>query len=423
MVKARIRVGADSDEAYTVTMDPNDVAITSHQFPVKEWCIVDDMMNVSDSATFSIANDDGSNTDKFQIGQKITFDESDSDVAQGQWTRHLTGRIVGLDSYSDAHGGSNILVSAMDLGWHLTSSHGVPLTNLAGSTWERLLSKLTDSSWGFGQVIGTNKLSRFLKQGRAGITRSLVLQQNHLTSILPYIQVEPGQSPWDIISAYAQREGVLINVSGEGDLVFFRPDYTQEASYALHYHTTADHSDQNNILERPSIHEVIDGVYSAVEVFSTIVNPQKISNPEDPNAAYTRFLYQPTNPLPFSRLHVITDAESVTKQLLQNRAKWEFQKGLFDSWQYEADFKGHSQKDSQGRGHFFVSDTIISMNDSIHNIQGGYYVQRVTRSSTIEHGLRSKLLIKKTGLLNPELTKFDLGGGTKKSSQQKAPRK
>src|ERR1043166_1149810 len=127
---ARIRVGSDSDTAVTVSMNSHDIGLTTRSFPAKEWSLSDDVLNVADSACVSVANNDGENTGKFQVGQRIEIDESDPDVAQGQWIRHFTGRIVALETYSDIHGGSNILISAQDLGWHLTSSHGKPLVNL-----------------------------------------------------------------------------------------------------------------------------------------------------------------------------------------------------------------------------------------------------------------------------------------------------
>lgn len=428
-VRARIRVGANSDSAVTISMDQHDIGTTTNSFPAKEWCILDDVLNVSDSASVTIANVDGENTGKFQVGQRIEIDESDSNVAQGNWIRQFTGIITSLDSYSDIHGGSNILISAMDLGWNLTSSHANPLTkkgsfgvNLNGITWDQLLKLLLDPSWGFGTTVGSNGLNRSLKQGRAGVLRSLLGPQAQFGSVLPYIQIEPGQSPWDILQTYAAREGVLINVGASGDLIFFRPDYTQQASYSISYNGSKDSSRvNNNILGRPSLHEDINGLYSEVQCWSSVINPVFITG-ENPNASSTHFTFTPSqNPLPFIRRQVITDGEAISSALRKNRAIWKQQIGLFESWQYEIELLGHSQVGSDNVGHFFVSDTIISINDTIHDVVGGYYVQQVRRSSTLQDGLKTKLVIRKPGLLNPELTKFSLGAGTKKGAQQKAP--
>jgi hypothetical protein len=42
-------------------------------------------------------------------------------------------------------------------------------------------------------------------------------------------------------------------------------------------------------------------------------------------------------------------------------------------------------------------------------------VQRVRRSVTLREGTRTKLLIRKPGLLNPELDALRLGGGAKRA--------
>ena len=63
-------------------------------FPAKAWCLDADVMNLSDSAVFTIANDRGQVTGKFRPGQRVELDESDPEVAGGAFTRCFTGRIT-----------------------------------------------------------------------------------------------------------------------------------------------------------------------------------------------------------------------------------------------------------------------------------------------------------------------------------------
>jgi len=382
-------------------------------YPAKEWSITDDVLNLSDSASVAIANDDGEHSGKFDIGQRIEIEESDPAVANGRWVRHFTGRITAIESSSDVDSGSNILLTAMDLGWHLTSCHAKPLTNIKGIRFQRLLDLLIDPTWGFGQTNTErgNDLNRTLKHGRQVI---VINHKPQLGAILPFIQVEPGQTPFEILKTYAAREGVLVNVSARGELVLFRPRYDTDPLYALQYHGSRDDQRRrNNIVGRPSVRKSIDGVYSEVECWSTVVIPPEVANTENPNEMFRHSTVTASpNPLPFFRRQVVSDGEAINEKLRTNRATWNLQMGLFNSTQYEAEFPAHSQG-----GAFFTSDTMIAMNDTIHGWTGAHYVQRVQRSLTLAGGQRTRLLLRKPGLLNPQLTRLDLGGGARKAAR------
>ena len=398
----------------TITSDPAKQVNATTSFPAKEWCVQDDVLNISDSASVTIANDDGEiDRSIFQMGARIELYESDAgvtDVSAGQWVPMFTGRITGVESYSDIHGGSNIQISAMDLGWHLTMCHGKPLVNLNHIKFSRLLDILIDPTWEFGPTDTThgNSLNRTLKQGRIGVQRVFNPQSG---ALLPFIQIEPGQTPFDILRTYAAREGVLINVGVKGNLILFRPDYSQPASYAVEYHPVKSATAlRNNVVGRPSLRESIDGLYSEVQCWSTVVIPIAASGniTDNPNQSFRHFVYRPSiNPLPFERRQVFSDSEAINPDMRKNRAIWKEQMDRFNSWEYTVEFPSHSQN-----GHFFVSDTMISVSDSMHRIAGTYYVQRVQRSQTLSGGTRAKLTIRKPGLLDPTLT-AQLGGGAK----------
>lgn len=418
-VRARIRVGKDNPQIITYGgLDPS----SSDSFPCKEWSVTDDIMSLSDAASVSIANVNGENTGKIQVGMRIEIEESDPSVANGEWIRHYTGVVTNVESYDDVEGGTNILIAAMDLGWHLSSGKAKPLVQIKSKRFGELLDLLLDPSWGFGTTQATNDLNKRIKHGRQ------VIIQNHkpqLGAILPFIQVEPGQAPLEIISTYAAREGVLVNVSAKGELVFFRPKYDEQPLYFAAFHNVDNpYQSRTNVKGRPTLQESIDGLYSEVQCWSTVVIPPEIQNTENPNEVYRHNTYTPPeNPLPFFRREVFSDGEAINKTLRRNRAIWKYQLGLFNSWTYTVTFDGHSQRDERtGAGAFFVSDTMISVNDSVHKLEGVYYVQSVQRSSSLQGGLTSKLVIRKPGLLNPQLTALDLGGGAKKAARRKKPK-
>jgi len=412
--RARIRVpaGGNAGQAYAIIAGQSDNSIaTTNQFPCKEWSITDDMMTLADAASVVIANVNGENADKFYIGQRIEIDESDPDVAHGAWVRHFTGRVTAVNPGSDKGGGSTINISAMDLGWHLTSCHAPPLKNIKGIKFGKLLDILIDPSWGIQSITDNAIRNTRLKHARQ------VIVQNYkpvLGAILPYIQVEPGQAPFDILRTYAQREGFLINVGARGELIFFRPQYDMDPLYNFVYRSSNDPArNTNNLLGRPTLRVSLDEVYSEVQCWSTVFIPPEIQNTENPNEAYRYTSYKPpTNPLPFYRLHVFSDPEAITEKMRRNRAIWKYQMGLFNSWQYDIEVKGHSQG-----GAFFVSNTMASVQDDINGVPAGaYYVQRVQRSFD-KDGIKSKLTIRRPGLLDPELDAFRVGAGARAAAK------
>lgn len=427
MVDPRLRIrtlaGGDPLQAMTVTGGASDEGVFTNCIPAKEWCLDDDVLNIADSLSFTVANDNGENAGKFRIGQKIIADEMHPDVAGGQWTRQFTGRVTSIDTGSDAGGGSVISVGAMDLGWHLTSCHAEALKNIKKVKFIRLLQMLLEPSWGI--TLSDDPTTDAVKNTRLKHGRQIIIQNYKPTlgAVLPYIQVEPGQAPFDLIRLYAQREGLLVNIGARGELVFFRPDYTQQALYRVEYHSTTDpRRNTNNLVGRPTVHETIDGLYSEVQCWSTVVIPPSITNTEDPNAAYRHTTYTPTtNPLPFHRRFIFSDGEAITDTLRKNRAIWKQQLDAFNCWSYDVEFDRHHQVDDQrGGAAFFVSNTMISCDDSVNGVApGSYYVQRVRRSVTLRGGTSARLTIRKPGMLNPDLDALRLGGGAKRAAKQK----
>lgn len=408
----------------TVVSGP-DEQYGSSVLPCKEWSISDDVMSLSDTACVTIPNVDGEHSGKIQLGQKVEIEESDDDVANGQWVPSFKGVVTDVRTGSDVSGGSVISVTMQDLGWFLTKCAAQPLVNIKNRRFKQLLELLIDPSWGIGEVVASNDLNRRIKHGRQVIVQNFKPQ---LGAVLPFIQVEPGQKPADIILQYAAREGVLVNVSADGKLVFFRPDYSQQALYSALYAATTDplHTD-NNVLGRPEVSESIEGLFGEIQCWSTVVIDPSSMGPadaENPNAAFRHTTYpddfkkakQPdprfVNPLPFNRREVFSDPEAINDKLRWTRCVWKQQMGQFQSWTYTVRFDRHSQN-----GAFFVSDTMISVDDRVNKVRGLFYVQSVNRSQTIREGTVTTLTVRKP-VLDPENTALNYGG-TKGSSKTK----
>lgn len=418
-IRIRMDASGKASEATTITLDSHDSGVFTNWFPAKEWSVTDDVLNVADAMSVSLANNDGEHTGRFRLGQKIMVEESDPDVAGGQWLPQFTGRLTAIENASDLGGGSVMMLSGMDLGWHLTTCHAKPLTKTQHTTIGGLFKALVDPTWGFGavDVSESNVLNRHVKQGRAGAARELIadLQKQQM----PYFQIEPGQTPWQALQLYLQREGFLLNVGAKGELIIFRPDYVQKPSYGVEYHKQSESQrETNNVSGRPTLRQSIDGVYSQTQCWSTVVNPLVSTRADkglNPNAAYRHDIYTPKeNPLPFNRLHVVSDPEAINDTMQRMRAVWAYQMGQFNSWEYSVEFNSHSQN-----GLLFTSDTMIAVSDTVNGVSGAYYVQSVRRSLTKGEGLRTRLTIRKP-LLDPSLQR-QVGGGAVKAAQVPSP--
>jgi prophage tail gpP-like protein len=399
----------------TAIIDPDSRQTSSTVFPAFEWSVTDDVLNVADAASFSVANIDGDNLEKFQPGQLVRMDVQDPDVSS-DWVTHFTGRITSVETGSDVGGGSKISVNAMDLGWHLTSCFAKPLLKLKGITLGDLVKKLVDSSWGLSEDVSfSNEENRKLKQGRLGASLQFIPPKQQG---LIFIQVEPGMKPWDVLQQYVQREGFLLNVGAKGQLLLIRPKYDSDSPYmGIEYHGSDDsRRSRNNVVGRPSKRETIDGLYTFTELWSTVVKPLNVQETEkgglNPNAAYRHEEYRPSNnPLPFTRRAVYSDSEAINQDMRKMRARWNHQMNEFNSWEYTCEVPRLSSG-----GAFYVSDTMISVSDTVNGVEGSYYVQRVQRSYTREQKRRTKFLLRKPGLLDPTL-QAQVGGGGKKSSK------
>jgi prophage tail gpP-like protein len=426
--KARFRVtegGFNTSIPTSIVAGPSKSGLGDDSIACREWSISDDVMNLSDTASLTVPNVDGENSGKFLVGQKIEIEVSDDDVRNGEWCRAFTGLITEVRTGSDMSGGSVVQLTCQDLGWFLTMCCAKPLVNIKRKTFRQLLQLLLDPSWGIGEIRADNDLSRKIKHGRQVIVQNF---KPILGAVLPYIQVEPGQKPADIILTYAARDGVLVNVAADGALVFFRPDFSQQALFSALYSGSKDPTRiDNNVLGRPELRESIDGLFSEVQVWSTVVidpGQNGLNQTENPNAAFRHTTYPGgyqkakkvnpnyTNPLPFFRREVISDPEAINDDLRWNRAQWKIQTGLNNSWEYTVQFDRHSQE-----GAFFCSDTMINVDDRVNKVKGIYYVQSVRRSQTLGEGTKATLVIRKP-VLDPNKTALNFGG-TKGSGKTK----
>lgn len=419
-VEARVRFQSARAGQATVSVvggETSSVSGSTSEIPCLEWCIDDDCMNIADSASFTIANVDGENTGVLSPLQLAVLEVRDPAVAAGQWVPAFKGRVLRLVHKSDEKSGTVIMVEMMDLGWHLTRCKATPFVSTKSGTIDQLIQKLIDPTWGISRSAVThgNVKNRSLRQGRLGVELQLVPE---VQKQLILIQVEIGQTPMMILQTYAARIGLLINVGVQGDIILFQPDYRQQQPYdRVEYHKSTEGSRfRNNVVGTPTLDVSGEGLYTQVVCYATVVAPniqQTKQQLQDPNAQFQASSYSPTsNPCPFTRIEHFMDPEAVGDQMRKNRAIWKSQTDQFNAWSYTVELEGHSSG-----GAFYSSDTMIGVSDTVHQVEGSFYVQKVRRWQSLSAGTRTQLTLRLPWLLNPSLQRQIGGAGVVKTAQ------
>ncbi len=312
------------------------------------------------------------------------------------------GLIVKRKIQGDLSKGTIIQVECSDKGWYLKNNCPRVYESLQKGNYIDLIKKYAgDPSWGFITNLGgiqvakvrtdgeTSKLIRQgLIQGRAA---AVAAQADQL--VIYRIQVEPGMTASSILIRYAQNFGRLVNVTPDGYLQIFTPNYTQQPSYKIEYHDNNNQRVQNNILS-VEIDESIETVYSKVTVVGEVVGWKPL-DPNDPNPGKFQGYSENKGLLPFTHELTYTEGELYQPKYANAAADWRNKRGLFDSFTAVYRLRGHQQN-----GKFWTSDTMVAVNDTVNNIVGNFYVSLVRLERT-EQGDITEVYVKKPNVLQP----------------------
>lgn len=403
------------------------VQIDGVDYLAREWSYQASVLRIADtfSATIPAPNGrviaaDGSTVpiaDVATMGANVKLSIAEPVVAGGVRVPKLIGRVTGRRMQSESGGGTVLAVSGADLGWHL-SSCGQVFRNLRGVMWRDFIAKncgftvgevnaatnraptVSDSyGWGFAGVGGGNAINRRIRQGRAGVEAFISGKQDAI--VPPRFQVEVGQTIDSLLIQYAKLDHFLINVSTDGWLQIFQPDYTQAATYQFFHYGADDARRAKNNVIGPVVDESADGLYTKVECWSTVVDTLNVDH-KSPNAGRYRGKYINAGTLPFPRFLTFTDTEQMGQDRVNKRAQWQWQRGVFDSYSISFETVGHSQN-----GVPFVEDTMATFTSTVYGIDGLFYVESVNPTRKLAPpgvsksgaGTRCKITLRKPGLL------------------------
>lgn len=371
---------------------------------IEKYCYDSDILQLGDPFSVTLPDPHERWTD-VQPGDPIQLNMA-SPLVSGRKVQKMTGIVTQVMRSVDKEGGTVVNIAGADLGWHLVNSdapiwkrlHSGMLFGDPNDMTKGLVGLLVDPSWGFKGFRIENDTNIRIKMG-GGFTRAV--RNLGEGDKPPIVQIEPGDKPADIMIQYAKLINRLINVSGDGYLQLFQPNYSSQVAYRFYnYRTDPDRRRLNNVKQATHTKR-LDGLYSKGLCVGTRVLPRTEGvDPNDPNKDSYFGVYEPNpSPISFKRLKAFADSDRIGQAAVDARAKWAVQRALFEASSYEIVVRGHSQN-----GNFYEADTLCEVYDEfcgigIDGTTPLRYISSVQYNRTKQEGPTTKLSINEVGLL------------------------
>jgi hypothetical protein len=379
---------------------------------VLDYSYTTDIISFTDTCAINIANPNGLYSTKVGKGSPFYLYMSSPEVNGGAKVLRMTGLVV--NPRMTSKGGEKIQLQCADRGWYLERCDGPLWCNLSGTKdFDTLIKRLLqgprgeDFKWGFQQadgslqvkIISNSGLRTKLNQGRAGFDRSVVARAERAQNpkaFVPPIQIDTGGKVGSYLIDYARRSHLLVNVASDGTLIFWAPTYADAASYRFDYHPPRDDGqpDERNNCFDIEIDDSVDGIATDVTCVSVKTQPIKDLNPEDPNADKFRRRYVNRPAATHYMRETFGDSNQMTGAQAATRAKWRQQRAQFDAFQMKITAYGHVQN-----GIFYTPDTMVAVNDTVHNVVGSLYCSACQYTRDPSGGTRTVLTLRLPNVL------------------------
>jgi prophage tail gpP-like protein len=262
---------------------------------------------------------------------------------------------------------------------------------LQGKTYESIcdpsVSPFFDKSWDFKGVRFDGNIKRQLKLGVAAVAAAAqrVLDPVHV------IQVEAGEVPADKIAEYARRLNLLLNVSPDGYVCLYRPNYDQEPLYAFR---CRDNDALNNIISA-EVMEDARTLWDEVIVVGEQIGYEGSVDSQNPNATKKRGRVVHEGILPFKNRKTAADGEMYQNGLAQKQAEWMYKKGIFEAFYINYTVSEHHQN-----GYWYEANTMAHIDDDELGLTGNYWVQSVRCTGSKQGADETVVTLRKPGLLS-----------------------
>src|SRR5215472_15476807 len=123
---------------------------------VSEFSYDSDVLQLGDPIAVKIADPDLVASNAINEGDPIKFLLADPDVQGGSTVQKLVGLVTAIDAVDDPTAGTYAVITGADLGWHLVNNSGPLFFSLRGRSFQDLLNRVIDPSWGFAGVRSSN---------------------------------------------------------------------------------------------------------------------------------------------------------------------------------------------------------------------------------------------------------------------------
>lgn len=350
-----------------------------------------DVLQLGDPFSVTIPDPKGRYSGRFQRGADVDLYLTHPKVNGGQKTRKHTGLIVRRVASSNLQG-SHIQLECADRGWHLLNNDAPLWYKLQYAKLEKLIEDLVHPSWKIGDPVTSKEIDVLLRRG-VNNSRAQAAIDLQALGTLTYIQAEPGDKVADLILTYCRRINVLVNIGCEGQLILFRPNYNQPPLYTINFHGFDDANKNLNSVLDVRVEEGIDPIYTITTCIGERVGDDLTADPRDQNNAKRAGTFRNDFALPFRRNLNFADSEIFTTDSAIKQAKWKYDRGVFDSWSATYTVRGHHQD-----GNWLEADTMCTVRDSVHGLDGNFYVQSVYCVRD-EQGDRTQVTLRRPGLL------------------------
>ena len=198
--------------------------------------------------------------------------------------------------------------------------------------------------------------------------------------------------------------GLLTNVSADGYLQAWNPNYRQAPLYKIEYHDREYERSlaAYNVVQDVEVEGDADPLFTHVDCLWSVLwqDPTKVS-PNDPHPGQYHNQAVDTSLLPFYAPQTFQDGDQLSSTAGKRRSNWKLKQNQYEAWTYRCKVRGHHQ-----RGVWWESDTMATIDDTMNiddangkTIQGNFYLASVQCSRTAS-GDVTDLVIKRPFLLS-----------------------
>lgn len=222
------------------------------------------------------------------------------------------------------------------------------------------------------------------------------------------INVEPGDTAWDVLAHAAEANGLWPWFTPDGTLIVGRPDYAKPPVGSLILRRTLGESLQNNVLSlerQVSVHDrfsevtVLGQSHGAPPQIVDLANPA--SGLGQSGKHRIKATVQDTG-VTWYRPKIIVDHEADNEAVARARARKKIADSRLSGYVLTALVSGHRVLDDQGAGPLWTPGQRVHVVSEPHGIDNIYFLMSRKFTGGRGEGMRTRLVLKEDAVWMPE---------------------